>query len=125
MASEVRQDNRWPVVLKVDAISHTGSVIHIKVPHDLTCFGGHFPEFPILPGVVQIDWVVALAADYLSVEGSVQTIERLKFMRPIRPGQQLSLELIFTGDRGWLDFTYLYQGHVCSKGRCVYEPVAD
>lgn len=124
MASQ-QQVRREPSIVSVAQIEQSQLLLQLAVPEDLTCFAGHFPDFPILPGVVQLDWVVALAALHLQLEGHVQSVERLKFMRPIRPGQQLSLELVFNAARQWLDFTYQYQGQVCAKGRCVYEPITE
>src|SRR5690606_9799268 len=35
--------------------------LELGVPVDLAHFSGHFPQTPVLPGVVQIDWAISLA----------------------------------------------------------------
>ena len=41
--------------------SPDGIRVDLRVPADLACFPDHFPGFPLLPGVVQLDWALALA----------------------------------------------------------------
>lgn len=52
---------------------------------------GHFPEHPVAPGVVVIDQIVAAveaqAAGLLCVG-----VRRMKFLRPLRPGETFALE---------------------------------
>ena len=36
-----------------------------EVPLDLVHFGGHFARFPLVPGVVEIDWIMGLARRHL------------------------------------------------------------
>jgi 3-hydroxyacyl-[acyl-carrier-protein] dehydratase len=62
-------------------------------------FVGHFPENPIMPGVLIIE-AMAQVAGLLAFrsgakEGSVyfMTIEKAKFRKPVVPGDQLKLEI--------------------------------
>ncbi len=66
------------------------------VPPELPCFRGHFPNRPILPGVLQLDWAVELAdalwpkqtrADHFA------GLARLKFKAPVEPGAMLAIRL--------------------------------
>ena len=50
-------------------------------------FQGHFPDNPILPAVVQLQLGVLLAVRLSSQSFTVKTINRAKFMHPIRPEQ--------------------------------------
>jgi 3-hydroxyacyl-[acyl-carrier-protein] dehydratase len=50
-------------------------------------FGGHFPGAPILPAVVQIQAVVALASDAAGEPLRLAAVESAKFLSPIRPGE--------------------------------------
>ncbi len=63
------------------------------VPDDLSVWPGHFPEYAIVPGVLQIRWVLSLVHRLTEREGSIEAIEVLKFKRPLLPGQKFRLEV--------------------------------
>lgn len=52
---------------------------------------GHFPGRPVVPGVVLLDEVAALAAQALG--GRVARIPQVKFLAPLLPAQQARVEL--------------------------------
>ncbi|MDF0734025.1 AMP-binding protein [Pseudomonas entomophila] len=111
MAPEVLEDTRQ------------GEALHLRlaVPLDLACFPGHFPQTPVLPGVVQVDWAIALAASHLNLTQRFAGMEVLKFQQLVRPGDELLLTLRFDAERGKLYFTYTCAGQACSSGRIVLE----
>ena len=100
-----------------------GEELHLRlaVPLDLACFSGHFPQTPVLPGVVQLDWAIALAASHLQLAQRFAGMEVLKFQQLVRPGDELLLTLRFDATRGKLYFTYTCAGQPCSSGRIVLE----
>lgn len=63
------------------------------VPPDLACFPGHFPDDPVVPGVLEFDWALELAADLLGRSPRVETIESLKFLSPLRPGNSFRISV--------------------------------
>lgn len=67
-------------------------------------FAGHFPQFALLPGVVQIDWAAHHARRLFNLTGSVTNVERLKFTCPIRPDSRVSLAL--TCRENFIEFRY-------------------
>lgn len=100
-----------------------GNELHLRlaVPLDLACFTGHFPKTPVLPGVVQIDWAIALAAPLLAEPRRFAGMEVLKFQHLVRPGDELSLVLRLDSERGKLYFSYTCAGQPCSSGRVLLE----
>ena len=93
------------------------------MPLDLPCFTGHFPQTPVLPGVVQLDWAIALAAPLLAANLRFAGMEVLKFQQLVRPGDALQLDLRFEPERGKLYFSYTRAGQPCASGRILLEAV--
>jgi len=87
--------------------------LHLEVSPRLTYFEGHFPTYPILPGVVQIDWAVRLADRYLDTSIGAARAFRVKFRAPIGPGL---LHLRLTRHAGKLGFEYRRGADVVSSG---------
>lgn len=55
------------------------------------CVDGHFPGNPVVPGAV----LLAEAASCLAAEGlAIARIRRLKFRRPVAPGETVDIEII-------------------------------
>ncbi|MDB6044921.1 MAG: beta-hydroxyacyl-ACP dehydratase [Gammaproteobacteria bacterium] len=68
-----------------------GNITTLTIPAQHPAFEGHFPDAPILPGVVLLDetlHAVQLAAR-LSEHG--WQIATAKFLEPVRPGEALTL----------------------------------
>jgi 3-hydroxyacyl-[acyl-carrier-protein] dehydratase len=63
-------------------------------------FEGHFPEEPILPGMAQLlCLVVEPALGRWPELGAACGLSKVKFRRPIRPGDTVSISLERQGDR--------------------------
>ena len=88
-------------IIEIDALESTGA------------FDGHFPNCPILPGVIQLDWVMKLVKMFFPiVEPSAQNFQ-IKFSKIIRPGK-INLHLKYTGAK--IDFEYYVGEEKCSSG---------
>ena len=103
--------HRYPMLLvdRVERIIPDQSITAIKaVTINESFFQGHFPDRPIMPGVLIIE-ALAQAAGVLAVEslglaGSgklvyFMAIEGAKFRAPVEPGVLLSLEVEFVQKR--------------------------
>ncbi len=97
--------HRYPFLL-VDRVLECVPGSHIKAYKNVTVnepfFQGHFPNLPIMPGVLitealaQTSCILGLAElgfpdDKLLLFAG---IEKLKFRRPVRPGDRLDLECV-------------------------------
>jgi acyl-CoA synthetase (AMP-forming)/AMP-acid ligase II/3-hydroxymyristoyl/3-hydroxydecanoyl-(acyl carrier protein) dehydratase len=99
-----------------------GDMLHyvLRVPPTLVHFAGHFPGLPILPGVVQVDWAVRLAAGHWPRVREVASVDRLKFMAPVSPGAVLELTLAYDVARRRVQFAYRLDGRECASGMLVH-----
>lgn len=95
--------------------------LELIVPPDLAYFSGHFPQAPVLPGVVQVDWALSLGQRLLDLPPRFAGMEVLKFQQLVRPGDQVALTLRFDAERSKLHFAYRNTEAACSSGRIVLE----
>jgi 3-hydroxyacyl-[acyl-carrier-protein] dehydratase len=112
--SEIKKliPHRYPMLLidkVVDIDPETVSGTGIKsVTINEEFFQGHFPERPIMPGVLTIEAMAQTAAVvrmHISPEAAGQLvyflgIESAKFRRPVEPGDQLHMHVSLLRQRG-------------------------
>jgi len=102
--------HRWPFILVdkiIDLQPGEGATGIKNVTAGEFCFQGHFPDYPIFPGVLIIEALAQVGAvAVLSVpenKGKIVLfagIDRLRFRGPVYPGDTLRLEVKFTKMRG-------------------------
>jgi 3-hydroxymyristoyl/3-hydroxydecanoyl-(acyl carrier protein) dehydratase len=95
-------------------------VLTLFIPKELAHFEGHFPDLPILPGVVQIDWAIALAREHCGTEGEFAALEGIKFQAVVRPEATLRLALRWDAVTSKLSFDYSQAGKTSASGKVVF-----
>jgi len=103
--NEIREilPHRYPMLL-VDRIVELEAerIVGIKnVTANEPFFAGHFPDFPVMPGVLIVEAMAQTAGvlvlksipDRESKRVLLVSIERAKFRKPVIPGDQLRLEM--------------------------------
>ncbi|CAN7717587.1 acyl-CoA synthetase family protein [Pseudomonas sp. LjRoot277] len=99
--------------------------LQLAVPPDLAYFSGHFPQTPVLPGVVQVEWALMLGQQLMDLPAKFAGMEVLKFQQLVRPGDEVQLHLRFDPTRSKLYFTYRNETATCSSGRILLEAAGD
>jgi 3-hydroxymyristoyl/3-hydroxydecanoyl-(acyl carrier protein) dehydratase len=79
-------------------------------------FEGHFPQFAILPGVVQIGWVAHFAHALHGLGPGVVAMNQIKFRRPILPRSRITLILKPDHTAGKVRYEYRDAEHGYSSG---------
>ena len=95
--------------------------LELDVEPDLAAFEGHFPETPVLPGVILLDWVMRLANDAFGLQTACRQMEALKFHHVVQPGARLHLDLRWQAASGVLEFRYRDGERAHASGRLRFE----
>lgn len=103
----------------MDSLSQRVEYI-IDITPDLWCLQGHFENHPILPGVYQVRDLVLQRARmaWPGLEHLVR-VSRLKFKRPISPGEKLRVNLELVDRR--IAFKIVSGDALCSSGWLWFE----
>jgi acyl-coenzyme A synthetase/AMP-(fatty) acid ligase len=97
----------------------------LAVPGDLAQLEGHFEGFPVVPGVVQLGWALAAAAELIGGYPTPRQIEALKFATMLRPGDRAVLEVETNEDGARVSFVLRDPRDASrnfSSGRLTLEP---
>ena len=123
--------HRYPMLLidRIIDITRAKRIVALKnVTINEPFFEGHFPGYPIMPGVLIVEAMAQAGAVLLFTEVTDRDdklllftgIERARFRRPVTPGDQLRIEvdvLAFRGTAGRL------QGKAYVDGKLACEAV--
>ena len=69
-------------------------------------YDGHFPEFKLLPAVVQVDMVLRLARNFLDVPKELSKMNRTRFVSPILPDVPVVVKITYDADAGKVAFAF-------------------
>jgi 3-hydroxyacyl-[acyl-carrier-protein] dehydratase len=96
--------HRWPFLLVDRIVEEDRSRGYIRGEKGVTAsewfFQGHFPDLPVMPGVLQVEALAQTMAVYVAREegfgdriGLFAAIEDCRFKRIVQPGDRLTLEV--------------------------------
>ena len=101
------------------------NLLALHVPVDHPAFVGHFTGAPILPGVVLLAWVLEAALDEPTLArliGPAPRIANAKFLSPVRPGDELVVQLSPTTLGQRLRFEVSCAGQLAAAGQFEASP---
>jgi 3-hydroxyacyl-[acyl-carrier-protein] dehydratase len=83
------------------------------------CFSGHFPGFPILPGVLVLERVLAAAESQLGHPIIEHQFLNVKFLSPVLPSNEINVNMTSTGaDHKFTVQVYLDQQDLLGQVAC-------
>ncbi|MBV8847884.1 MAG: 3-hydroxyacyl-ACP dehydratase FabZ [Bryobacterales bacterium] len=120
--------HRYPMLL-VDRIEELEPerVVGIKnVTVNEPFFDGHFPEYPVMPGVLVVEAMAQVAGvlvlsqipDRHNKLVLLASVEQAKFRKPVRPGDQLRIEMKLAKRKATVAKMF---GTACVNGAVVAE----
>jgi 3-hydroxyacyl-[acyl-carrier-protein] dehydratase len=111
----------------IEIEQHKRAVGLKNVTYNEPFFRGHFPERPVMPGVLILEAMAQVAGilAFYSLGGRrghiplFTGIDKAKFRTPVVPGDQLRLELEVTRRRG--DRIWMFSGRATVNGKLAAE----
>ena len=96
--------HRWPFLLVDRVLEEDRERGYIRAEKAVTAsewfFGGHFPEMPVMPGVIQVEALAQTMAVYVARQegygdriGLFAGIDECRFKRVVQPGDRITLEV--------------------------------
>jgi len=121
--------HRYPFLLidRVVELKRKERIVAIKnVTINEPFFQGHFPEFPIMPGVLMVEAMAQAGGALLLTEVPDRDsklmvftgIERARFRRPVVPGDQVRIEVEV---KAWRETAVRMEGRAFVAGKRVAE----
>lgn len=93
--------------------------LRAKVPLDLVYFKGHFSAFPLVPGVVELQWVIEQIPLLLGGEVEIERIDNLKFQQFLRPNDTVDLFLEHDDIKKRINFRLKGNDQMCGSGSII------
>jgi 3-hydroxyacyl-[acyl-carrier-protein] dehydratase len=130
--------HRYPMLL-IDRITEFEPMHFARGYKNVTMnepmFEGHFPGNPLLPGVYMIEALAQLGGAAIMQPGDLArkvpylaAIEKVKFKRPVVPGDRLDMEARVTKTKrnvGYVEIEASVDGTQCVSGGLTFAIVAD
>ncbi len=73
--------------------SERGFVFNIRLNPGHEVYKGHFPDQPVVPGVIQLQIIKELLEGQKQMSLFMDSIVQVKYLRPILPGEDTLLDL--------------------------------
>lgn len=103
----------------IENIAENSLVLRGKVPLDLHHLKGHFVNFPLVPGVVELQWAIDQIPQLLKQNFDIERIDALKFQQFVRPNDELTLTLTWDEQKSRIKFQIESSLGSCASGLLI------
>ncbi|TKB32591.1 MAG: hypothetical protein E8D51_09955 [Nitrospira sp.] len=95
----------------------------LSISHDHPSLAGHFPGYPVVPGVVLLNEVLDTLRRGSAVSPVVQGLPTVKFSSPLRPGEVVTIRVEEEG-AGQATFSCRVDARLVASGTIEFMPGA-
>lgn len=110
-----------PIVLAETQVSIDEYHLSFQVPLDLIYFNGHFDQFHLVPGVIQLKWIMQFLQQWQWIEHQPKQIENLKFQHFLRPADVVTMQFKRDAIRQKITFSCSCGEQKIASGRVVID----
>ncbi|MBN1531143.1 MAG: hypothetical protein JXA20_00635 [Spirochaetes bacterium] len=90
-------NDSWFVIKNIGFGDTGGATAQVEIPESSPWFAGHFPGFPLLPGIAQIHMAFGLIRESELREGrevAIAEIKKVRYRKMITPGSSVTLSVL-------------------------------
>ena len=96
----------------------------ITIGADHPSLAGHFPDHPVVPGVVMLGEIMNVIREMVKANIEFVGMPAAKFLSPLSPGEPLTIRLDQQGD-GAMEFTCTTGSRLIASGCLRYRILVD
>ena len=91
------------------------------VPLDLVYLKDHFAEFPLVPGVIELQWISEKIKAFFGKEVIIRSFDKLKYQTFLRPNDRFDIQLKWDPSKNRVAFQLLANNETCCTGLAIIE----
>jgi len=103
-------ESQWSLLKEIKVSNHNYIEALAEAPADSPWFSGHFPGEPILPGIALVYMAEQAIIQSALAKGEkvlLHTLKRVRFTRPVRPGETLAINI--SGEEAGEDILFSFK----------------
>jgi len=111
--------NRDPQIISTK-IENNSATFHLEVPEELAYLEGHFSEMAVVPGIVQLHWVVNFVKKIWGIPGELIEANQIKFSKLMHPKDSVDLKIEHDFKKSLIKYSYRHEDICYSSGQFKY-----